>query len=239
MTKTAIITGAARGIGRAIALRFARGGVNVVLNYRASDPAGLVAEIEALGVRCLPVQADVSSFAEAKRLIDQAQEAFGSIDYLVNNAGITRDGLILRMDEADFDSVIDTNLKGAFNTIRHASPIMLKQRGGAIVNITSVVGLHGNGGQANYAAAKAGLMGLTKSVAKELGSRGITCNAVAPGFIESDMTANLPETIKTKLLDSIALKRYGQAAEVADTVHFVANCKYMTAQVITLDGGMS
>ncbi|MCL1787537.1 MAG: 3-oxoacyl-[acyl-carrier-protein] reductase [Defluviitaleaceae bacterium] len=239
MTKTAIITGAARGIGRAIALRFAQGGANVVLNYRASDPAGLVAEIEALGVRCLPVQADVSSFAEAKKLIDRAQEAFGRIDYLVNNAGITRDGLILRMGEDDFDSVIDTNLKGAFNTIRHASPIMLKQKSGAIVNITSVVGLHGNGGQANYAAAKAGLVGLTKSVAKELGSRGITANAVAPGFIESDMTAVLPEAVKAKLLDSIALRRYGQAEEVADTVYFVANCKYMTAQVITLDGGMS
>jgi len=236
--KTAIVTGAAKGIGRAIALRFAQGGTDVVLNYRASDPQGLVAEIEALGVKCLPIQVDVSSFEEAKRLIDTAHKEFGSIDYLINNAGITKDGLILKMSEVDFDDVVDVNLKGAFNTIRHASPIMLKQRSGAIVNITSVVGLHGNGGQANYAAAKAGLVGLTKSVAKELGSRGITANAVAPGFIESDMTAGLPEAVKAKMLDSIALRRYGQADEVADVVHFVANCKYMTAQVITIDGGM-
>lgn len=238
MTKTAIVTGAARGIGRAIALRFAQGGANVVVNYLHTDPAPLVAEITALGVKALAVQGDVSVYDQAKTIIDQAHQTFGTIDYLVNNAGITKDGLILRMSEGDFDAVVDTNLKGAFHTIRHASPIMLKQRSGAIVNITSVVGIHGNGGQANYAAAKAGLIGLTKSVAKELGSRGITANAVAPGFIESDMTAGLPDTIKTKLLESIALKRYGQAHEIADAVHFVANCKYMTAQVITIDGGM-
>jgi len=237
--KTAIVTGAAKGIGRAIALRFAHGGANIVLNYRSSDPTELVDEILALGVECLPVQADVSSYEQAKDLIDRAKEKFGTIDYLINNAGITKDGLILSMSENDFDNVVDVNLKGAFNTIRHVSPIMLKQRGGAIVNITSVVGVYGNGGQANYAAAKAGLIGLTKSVAKELGSRGITANAIAPGFIESDMTDGLPEAIKTKLLDSIALKRYGQAEEVADVVHFVANCKYMTSQVVTIDGGMN
>ena len=236
--KTAIITGAAKGIGRAIALRFAQGGANIVLNYRTSDPQSLVEEINAMGVKCLPVQADVSSFEEAKRLIDTAHKEFGSIDYLINNAGITRDGLILKMKEDDFDDVVNINLKGAFNTIRYASSIMLKQRSGAIVNITSVVGLHGNGGQANYAAAKAGLVGLTKSIAKELGSRGITANAVAPGFIESDMTSGLPEAVKVKMLESIALRRYGQAEEVADVVHFVANCDYMTAQVITIDGGM-
>jgi len=238
MTKTAIITGAARGIGRAIALRFAKDGVNIVLNYRTTDSAQLVQEITSLGVKCLPVQADVSCFDQAKTLISRAQEEFGTIDYLINNAGITRDGLIMRMSEEDFTSVLDINLKGAFNTIRHATPILLKQRSGAIVNITSVVGIYGNGGQANYSAAKAGLIGLTKSVAKELGSRGITANAIAPGFIESDMTASLPEAIKTKLLDSIALKRYGQACEIADAVFFVANCKYMTAQVVTIDGGM-
>ena len=237
--KTAIVTGGARGIGRAIALRFAQSGVNIVLNYRATDPAQLVNEITALGVNCLPIQADVSCFQQAKTLISRAQEEFGTIDYLINNAGITRDGLIMRMSEEDFDDVLNTNLKGAFNTIRHATPILLKQRSGAIVNITSVVGIHGNGGQANYSAAKAGLIGLTKSVAKELGSRGITANAIAPGFIESDMTAGLPEAIKTKLLDSIALKRYGQAEEIADAVFFTANCKYMTAQVLTIDGGMS
>jgi len=237
--KAVVITGAARGIGRAIALRFAREGVNVVLNYRESDPSGLIEEIAALGVQCLPIQADVSSFEQAKCLIDSAHKEFGTIDYLINNAGITKDGLILKMSENDFDRVMDINLKGAFNTIRHVSPIMLKQRGGAIVNITSVAGTRGNAGQANYSASKAGLIGLTMSVAKELGSRGITSNAVAPGFIESDMTAVLPDAVKHKLLDSIALKRYGQAEEVADVVHFVANCRYMTAQVITIDGGMS
>ena len=237
--KTALVTGAAKGIGRAIALRFAKEGHNVVLNYRSSDPKELVEKIKALGVDCLPVQADVSDYEQAKSLIEQAHKHFGSVDYLINNAGITKDGLILKMSEADFDAVVDTNLKGAFNTIRHASPIMLKQRSGAIVNITSVVGLHGNGGQANYSAAKAGLVGLTKSVAKELGSRGITSNAIAPGFIESDMTDGLPEAVKKQLLDSISLRRYGQAEEVADAVYFVANCKYMTAQVVTIDGGMS
>jgi len=239
--KTAIVTGAATGIGRAIALRFARDGVNIVLNYLVGDPASLVEEIKTLrqGVQCLPVQADVSSFEQTKHLIDVAHKEFGRIDYLINNAGITKDGLILKMDEEDFDSVVDVNLKGAFNTIRHVSPIMLKQRGGAIVNIASVAGTRGNAGQANYSASKAGLIGLTMAVAKELGSRGITSNAVAPGFIESDMTAVLPDAIKTKLLDSIALKRYGRVDEVADVVHFVANCKYMTAQVITIDGGMS
>ena len=236
--KTAVITGAAKGIGRAIALRFARGGVNVGVNYRSSDPSDLVEEIEALGVSCLAVQADVSDYVQAEQLILAAKEKFGTVDYLVNNAGITIDKLIMRMSEEDFDNVTDTNLKGAFNTIRHVTPIMMKQRSGSIVNITSVVGLFGNGGQANYSAAKAGLIGLTKSVAKELGSRGITANAVAPGFIETDMTKDLPENIKEKLLDSIALKRYGKAEEVADLVYFVANCKYMTAQVVSIDGGM-
>ena len=236
--KVAVVTGAAKGIGRAIAVKFAQNGVDVVVNYRSTDPADLVSEIEALGVSCLAVKADISDFEQAKELVTAAMEKFGSIDYLINNAGITKDGLILKMSETDFDDVVDTNLKGAFNTIRHCSNIMLKQKSGAIVNITSVVGLHGNGGQANYSAAKAGLVGLTKSVAKELGSRGITANAVAPGFIETDMTDNLPEAVKAKILESIALRRCGKAEEVADLVYFVANCKYMTAQVITIDGGM-
>jgi len=239
VAKTAIITGGAKGIGRAIALRFARGGVNVVVNYRSSDPEELVDEIMVLGVSCMPFLADVSDFEQAEALVKTTQEVFGSVDYLINNAGITRDGLILKMSEADFDNVLDINLKGAFNTIRHVSPIMLKQRSGAIVNISSVAGIYGNAGQSNYSAAKAGMIGLTKSVAKELGSRGITVNAVAPGFIETDMTDVLPEAVKTKILDSIALKRYGKAEEVADLVHFAANCKYMTAQVLSIDGGMS
>lgn len=237
--KTVIVTGAAKGIGRAIALRFARAGCNIVLNYRTSNPEKLVDEIKALGVECLPVMADVSDYSAAENLVKTTMETYGSLDYLINNAGITRDGLILKMSENDFDAVVDTNLKGAFNTIRHVSPIMLKQRSGSIVNISSVVGLHGNGGQANYSAAKAGLVGLTKSVAKELGSRSITVNAVAPGFIETDMTENLPEAVKTKLLENIALRRCGKPEEVADLVYFVANCKYITAQVVTIDGGMS
>jgi 3-oxoacyl-[acyl-carrier protein] reductase len=237
--KTAIVTGGAKGIGRAIALKFAREGVNVVVNYRATDPADLIAEIEGLGVGYLAVRADMGNFREAQNLIAKTLEEFGSIDYLINNAGITKDGLILKMSETDFDDIVETNLKGAFNTIRHASSAMLKQKSGAIVNISSVAGLHGNAGQANYSAAKAGLVGLTKSVAKELGSRGITVNAVAPGFIETDMTENLPEAVKAKLLERIALRRYGQAGEVADLVYFIANCKYMTGQVVAIDGGMS
>jgi len=237
--KVAVVTGAAKGIGRAIALKFAQSGADVVVNYRSTDPADLVSEIESLGVSCLAVKADISDFEQAKELVSAAMEKFGSVDYLINNAGITKDGLILKMSETDFDAVVGTNLKGAFNTIRHCSNIMLKQKSGAIVNITSVVGLHGNGGQANYSAAKSGLVGLTKSVAKELGSRGITANAIAPGFIETDMTDNLPEAVKGKILESIALRRYGKAEEVADLVYFVANCKYMTAQIITIDGGMS
>lgn len=236
--KTAIITGGAKGIGRAIALKFASNGVNVVVNYLSTDPKDLIGEIEGMGVRALAVKADISQFAQAEELINQAKEKFGTVDYLINNAGITRDGLILKMKEEDFDTVVDTNLKGAFNTIRHASPIMLKQKSGAIVNISSVVGITGNGGQANYSAAKSGLIGLTKSIAKELGSRGITANCVAPGFIQTDMTDNLPEAVKKQLLDSISLRRYGKPEEVADLVYFVSNCAYMTGQVIAIDGGM-
>ena len=236
--KVAVVTGAAGGIGRAIALKFAGCGVDIALNYRSNHPQELVDEIEGLGVNCLPFKADISDFDQAKALIDTTKKELGGIDYLINNAGVTRDGLIMKMTEADYDMVMDVNLKGAFNTIRHASSIMLKQKAGAIVNITSVVGLYGNGGQANYCAAKAGLVGLTKSVAKELGSRGITSNAVAPGFIKTQMTDSLSEAIKEKMIESIALRRYGTACEVAELVYFVANCKYMTAQVVSLDGGM-
>jgi len=238
MQKVAIITGGAKGIGRAIALKFASQGVNVVINYLSSDPSELVAQIKEMGVDALAVQADVSDFEQAQNLISTTMEKFGRVDYLINNAGITRDGLILKMKEADFDVVVDTNLKGAFNTMRHISNIMLKQRSGAIVNIASVAGIMGNAGQVNYSAAKAGLIGMTKATARELGSRGITVNAVAPGFIETDMTDVLPEGVKAKLLDSIALRRYGKPEEVADLVYFVANCSYMTAQVVTIDGGM-
>ena len=237
--KTVLVTGGAKGIGKGIALEFAKNGANVVLNYRSGDPSAVVAEIEACGVQCKAIQADVSDFAQAEMLAKQAKEAFGTLDCLVNNAGITRDGLLLRMSEADFDAVLDTNLKGAFNMMRHVSPIMLKQRSGAVVNVSSVVGLMGNAGQANYAASKAGLIGLTKSAAKELGSRGITCNAIAPGFIETDMTAGLPEDVKTKMYEMIPLKRFGQTEEVARLVVFLAGQTYITGQVVAVDGGMT
>ncbi|MCJ7854729.1 3-oxoacyl-[acyl-carrier-protein] reductase [Lachnospiraceae bacterium NSJ-143] len=236
--KTAIITGAAKGIGRAIALAFAEKGCNIVLNYRSSVSEELVKEIEGCGVKCLAVKADISNFGEAENLIKTAKAEFGSVDVLVNNAGITRDGLLMRMSEKDFDDVISTNLKGAFNTIRHASGIMLKQRSGAIINISSVVGLMGNAGQANYAASKAGIIGLTKSAARELASRGITVNAVAPGFISTDMTGVLNDDLQKKMIDSIPLKKAGSPEDVAAAVIFLAENRYITGQVLDVDGGM-
>ena len=189
--KTAVVTGAAKGIGKAIALAFAKEGCNIVLNYHSSLDDETVQEIEACGVTCMPVQGDVSDFAFAADMMKKVKKELGSVDILVNNAGITKDMLLMRMTEEQFDSVIQTNLKGTFNMIRHASSIMLKQRSGAIINMSSVVGVMGNVGQANYAASKAGIIGLTKSTAKELAARGVTCNAIAPGFVETDMTAAL------------------------------------------------
>lgn len=236
--KTAVITGAAKGIGRATAIRFAKEGCNIVLNYRSSISDELITEIEGYGVECMPFKADVSKFDEAEMLIKEAKKKFGSVDVLVNNAGITRDMLIMRMSENEFDSVISTNLKGAFNTIRFASNIMLKQRAGAIINMSSVVGLIGNAGQANYAASKAGVIGLTKATAKELAARGVTCNAIAPGFIETDMTDVLSDEVKNQMLASIPLKRFGNADEVAEVCVFLAKNRYITGQVINVDGGM-
>lgn len=236
--KTAVITGAAKGIGRATAIRFAKEGCNIVLNYRSNVSDELIAEIEGYGVECMPFKADVSKFGEAEMLIKEAKKKFGSVDVLVNNAGITRDMLIMRMSENEFDSVISTNLKGAFNTIRFASNIMLKQRAGAIINMSSVVGLIGNAGQANYAASKAGIIGLTKATAKELAARGVTCNAIAPGFIETDMTEVLSDEVKNQMLASIPLKRFGNADEVAEVCVFLAKNRYITGQVINIDGGM-
>jgi len=238
--RTVIVTGGATGIGRAIALRFADEGFNIVINHIFDEePSELVIEIESKNVRAVSIKGDVSVFADAKTLVGRAKEEFGAIDCLVNNAGITRDGLIIRMSEQDFDSVIAVNLKGAFNTIRHVTPIMLKQRFGSIINISSVVGLMGNAGQANYAASKAGLLGLTKSCARELGSRGITCNAIAPGYIETLMTADLPEEIKKKMLESIPLGRFGTPVDVAEAAYFLAVTSYITGQVINVDGGMA
>lgn len=236
--KTVLVTGGAKGIGRAIALAFAKEGCNIVLNYRSGVSDELLAEIKALGVECLPLQGDVSDFDTAKKIVTEAKQHFGSLDVLVNNAGITRDMLLMRMTEEEFDAVINTNLKGTFNMIRHTSNIMLKQKAGAIINLASVVGQMGNIGQANYAASKAGVIGLTKTTARELGSRGISCNAIAPGFIETDMTSVLKEDVKKQMLNEIPLKRFGQPEEVAQAAIFLAKNRYITGQVLNVDGGM-
>ena len=240
--KTALVTGASRGIGRAIALKLAELGANLVLNYNKSLSSieEVVKEIESKGGKAIAVQGDVSIFVEAEKIVKAAVINFGSLDLLVNNAGITKDGLLLRMKEEDFDRVISVNLKGAFNCIRHASPIMLKQKSGRIVNISSVVGITGNAGQVNYAAAKAGIIGMTKATAKELASRGITVNAVAPGFIQTDMTEELSEKVKETIIGNIPLKRLGTAKNVADLVAFLVgeDSLYITGQVINVDGGM-
>lgn len=236
--KTAIVTGAAKGIGKAIALAFAQEGCNIVLNYRSRVEEETIAQIESYGVKCMPVQGDVADFEFAAGLMKQVKKEFGSIDVLVNNAGITKDMLLMRMSEEEFDSVINTNLKGTFNMVRHASNIMLKQRSGAIINMASVVGVMGNAGQANYAASKAGVIGLTKSAAKELAARGITCNAIAPGFVETDMTNVLTPEQKEKMLEAIPLKRYGQVEDIAKAAVFFAKNPYITGQVLNVDGGM-
>lgn len=240
--KVAIVTGGTRGIGRAIALKLADQGANIVINYRNSDKEAeeLKAILEEKGVKVLTVKCDISNFEDSKNLMDKCKEVFGKIDILVNNAGITKDTLIMRMKEQDFDNVIDVNLKGTFNCAKHASAIMLKQRFGKIINMTSVVGIAGNAGQVNYAASKAGVIGLTKSLAKELGSRGITVNAVAPGFINTDMTASLSEKVKEEASKNIPLKRLGDPEDVANLVGFLASdaANYITGQVINVDGGM-
>lgn len=240
--KVAIVTGGTRGIGRAIALKLADHGANIVINYRNSDKEAeeLKAILEGKGVKVLTVKCDISNFEDSKNLMDKCKEVFGKIDILVNNAGITKDTLIMRMKKEDFDNVIDVNLKGTFNCAKHASAIMLKQRFGKIINMTSVVGIAGNAGQVNYAASKAGVIGLTKSLAKELGSRGITVNAVAPGFINTDMTASLSEKVKEEASKNIPLKRLGDPEDVANLVGFLASdaANYITGQVINVDGGM-
>jgi 3-oxoacyl-[acyl-carrier protein] reductase len=240
--KCAVVTGGGRGIGKAIALKLAQQGANIVVNYRNSEKEAeeLVSAIENIGGTALAVKADVSKFDEAETLIKSAQEKFGSVDILVNNAGITKDNLMLRMKEEDFDSVISVNLKGCFNCIKHVSSIMLKQKSGRIINISSVIGLVGNAGQANYAASKAGVLGLTKSMAKELGSRGITVNAIAPGYIETDMTEVLPQKVKDAIMESVPLKRIGKTEDVAELAAFLASdsASYITGQVINVDGGM-
>ncbi len=236
--KTVIVTGAAKGIGKAIALAFAKEGCNIVLNYRSNVDDATIAEIESYGVVCKPVKGDVSDFSFAADMIKEVKKELGSIDVLVNNAGITRDMLLMRMSEEDFDAVINTNLKGTFNMVRHASNVMLKQRSGAIINMASVVGVNGNVGQANYAASKAGVIGLTKSAAKELAARGITCNAIAPGYVETDMTAVLSDEVKNTILNTVPLKRAGQVEDIANAAVFLAKNTYITGQVLNVDGGM-
>ncbi|HEY9746839.1 MAG TPA: 3-oxoacyl-[acyl-carrier-protein] reductase [Oculatellaceae cyanobacterium] len=236
--KTAVVTGGSRGIGRAIVIALAEAGFNVVFSYASNKAAAQEVENSAkvFGVEAVAVQADAANPVEAQALIDTAQEKFGRIDALVNNAGITRDGLLMRMSNEDWDKVIDTNLTGVFYTTRAVSRLMLKQRSGAIVNISSVSGVYGNAGQANYAASKAGLIGFTKSIAKEFGSRGITANVIAPGFIVTDMTENIP---KDKLLEHIPLGRLGEPEDVAKAVLFlVTSGGYITGQVIHVDGGL-
>ena len=235
--KTVIVTGSSRGIGEAIAEAYAKRGANIVLNARKPIAEEKVAHLESYGVTVKTLLGDVSDFETAKEIVSQAKELFGSVDVLVNNAGITRDKLIMRMDEEDFDATYQVNLKGTFNMIRHALPLMLKQRAGSIINISSVVGETGNTGQANYAASKAGIIGLTKSVARAA-TRGITCNAIAPGFIETEMTDVLSEKIQEQMLTQIPLKRFGKAEEVANTAVFLSENTYITGQTISVNGGM-
>ena len=239
---TAIVTGAARGLGRAIAWELATAGAKVVVNYAGSEAKALevVGEIKEAGGEAMAVQADVSRAADVDRLLKTALEAYGKVDILVNNAGIARDNLILRMKEGDWDAVLATNLKGVFLCTKAVSKGMLKQRAGVIVNIASVVGISGNAGQANYAAAKAGVIGFTKSVAKELAPRGIRVNAVAPGYITTDMTDILPDEVKSGILQAIPLGRVGDPRDVAKAVCFLASpdASYITGQILCVDGGM-
>ncbi len=237
--KTAVITGGSRGIGAAIALKFASLGADIALIYAGNEAAA--AEVclaaEKRGVRARGFRCDVADFEASKASVNEIKAFFGAIDILVNNAGITRDGLVAVMKEGDFDEVIDVNLKGAFNMIRHCAPIFIRAKGGKIINISSVSGLMGNAGQANYSASKAGLIGLTKSVAKELAARNITCNALAPGFIETDMTKAFGSD--NPLVAAIPLKRMGRPEEVAEAAAFLAMSDYITGEVIRVDGGLA
>lgn len=241
--KTALVTGATRGIGRAIALRFAAEGADVAFTYRSQDEAAvaLQAEMETMGVRAKAYKSDAASFEDAHNVVADVKETFGKIDILVNNAGITKDGLMMRMDEAAWDAVIGTNLKSAFNFIHACTPIMARQRSGSIINMSSVVGVSGNAGQCNYSASKAGLIGLSKSIAKEMGPRGIRSNCIAPGFIATDMTEALPENLRQEWEKQIPLRRGGQPEDVAKVALFLASdlSSYVTGQVINCCGGMN
>lgn len=243
MKQTAIVTGGSRGIGRAVAVRLAKDGMNLVINYRGNSAAAEETErlCRELGAEVLLVQGDVSRAEDCEKLAAQAKEAFGRVDVLVNNAGITRDGLLARMTEEDFRAVLDVNLVGPWNMMKAVNRIMMKQRYGRIVNLSSVTGLMGNMGQTNYAAAKAGILGMTKSYAREVASRGITVNAVAPGFINTDMTEAMPEGAKDKIITGIPMGRTGKPEDVAEAVAFLASeqAGYITGEVLRIDGGMA
>lgn len=243
MKQTAIVTGGSRGIGRAVAVRLAKDGMNLVINYRGNSAAAEETErlCRELGAEVLLVQGDVSCAEDCEKLAAQAKDAFGRVDVLVNNAGITRDGLLARMTEEDFRAVLDVNLVGPWNMMKAVNRIMMKQRYGRIVNLSSVTGLMGNMGQTNYAAAKAGIVGMTKSYAREVASRGITVNAVAPGFIDTDMTEAMPEGAKDKIITGIPMGRTGKPEDVAEAVAFLASeqAGYITGEVLRVDGGMA
>lgn len=241
--KTALITGAARGIGKAIALKFAEEGANIAFTDLVIDENGKKTEeeIKALGVECKGYASNAASYEDTEKVVAEVKKDFGRIDILVNNAGITKDGLMLRMTEAQWDAVIAVNLKSAFNFIHAVLPIMMRQRSGSIINMASVVGVHGNAGQANYSASKAGLIALAKSIAQEVGSRGIRANSIAPGFIETAMTAALPDDVRADWVAKIPLRRGGQTEDIANVATFLASdmSSYVTGQVIQVDGGMN
>ncbi|MBQ9764870.1 MAG: 3-oxoacyl-[Lachnospiraceae bacterium] len=240
--KKALVTGASRGIGRAIAVEFAKQGADVAIIYAGNEAAAeeTKAECEKYGVNAITYKCNVADFEVSKDVVTQVKKEFGTIDILVNNAGVTRDGLVAMMKETDFDEVIDTNLKGTFNMIRHCTPIFIRNRGGRVINISSVSGIMGNAGQANYSASKAGVIGLTKAVARELAARNVTCNAIAPGFITTDMTKGLSED-NNALIGNIPLGRVGEPQDIADMAAFLASDKasYITGEVIRVDGGMA
>ncbi|MDD5796661.1 MAG: 3-oxoacyl-[acyl-carrier-protein] reductase [Oscillospiraceae bacterium] len=241
--KTAVVTGGSRGIGEAVALKLASQGANIAIVYVGDESEGKAAKekVEALGVKTELYYCDVSNFEESKATVEKIIEDFGSIDILVNNAGITRDKLVLKMEESDFDAVINVNLKGAFNMIKHTYSHFMRKRSGKIVNVASIVGINGNAGQANYSASKAGIIGMTKSVAKELAGRGITVNAVAPGFIDTSMTGVLPEKVRKEMSAGIPMKRIGLPEDVANVISFLCSeeSSYVTGEVIRVDGGMA
>ena len=241
--KTALVTGAARGIGKAIALKFAEEGANIAFTDLVIDENGEAtrAEIEAKGVKCMAYASNAADFVQTAEVVKQVHADFGRIDILVNNAGITKDGLMMRMTEQQWDAVINVNLKSSFNFINACTPIMMRQRSGSIINMASVVGVHGNAGQSNYAASKAGMIALAKSVAQEMGSRGIRANAIAPGFIETAMTAALPDEVRADWAKKIPLRRGGQPEDIANVAVFLASdlASYVSGQVIHVDGGMN